>query len=75
MADIKLLVLCVAMVVVCLELEQGQAQGDVMKSYMTSHWLSTHNLLFWGKPASYFMPNTITKWKPGLASKLTHQNL
>ena len=32
MAEIKLLVLCVAMVVVCLELEQGQAQGDVQFS-------------------------------------------
>ena len=31
MASIKLLVLCVAMVVVCLELQQGQAQGDVIK--------------------------------------------
>ena len=29
MADIKLFVLCVVMVVVCLELLQGQAQGDV----------------------------------------------
>ena len=29
MADIKLFVLCVAIVVVCLELQQGQAQGDV----------------------------------------------
>ena len=28
MADIKLFVLCVAMVVVCLELKEGQAQGD-----------------------------------------------
>ena len=32
MADIKLLVLCVAMVVVCLELQQGHAQGDVQVS-------------------------------------------
>ena len=32
MAEIKMLVLCVAMVVVCLELEQGQAQGDVQFS-------------------------------------------
>ena len=41
MADIKLLVFCVAMVVVCLELQQGLAQGDVLstmvKSYMISH--------------------------------------
>ena len=32
MASIKLLVLCVAMVVLCLELQQGQAQGDVKNS-------------------------------------------
>ena len=28
MADIKMFVLCVIMVVVCLELKEGQAQGD-----------------------------------------------
>ena len=72
MASIKLLVLCVAMVVVCLELQQGQAQGDVIKLHdqplAVYLWWT-----IWGKPA-YFMPDTIIKWKLGLASKLIHLN-
>ena len=37
MADIKLFVVCVTMVVVCLELQQDHAQGDV---YTVNHGIS-----------------------------------